>query len=134
VGSSEDSVTVPKKERWLFSWKSFLLRIRVRSIPTLGAPVDKDLATDFDRTSEQYIPEDLPDLESMVKRVTARYEVILAAGSVGSGQLLMLSGIGPKDHLHERSIEGKGINSSTLMTSYIVILHRWHLLRVVLFL
>jgi hypothetical protein len=77
------------------------------SIPTLGAPVDKDLANDFDRTSDQYIPEDMPDLESMVKRVTARYEVVLAAGSVGSGQLLLLSGVGPRDHLNERSIGGK---------------------------
>ena len=35
----------------------------------------------------------------------AREEVILACGSVQSPQLLMLSGIGPRDHLKERGID-----------------------------
>ncbi|HEY2550375.1 MAG TPA: GMC family oxidoreductase N-terminal domain-containing protein [Streptosporangiaceae bacterium] len=34
----------------------------------------------------------------------AEAEVILAAGAVGSPQLLMLSGVGPADHLHEHGI------------------------------
>ncbi|XP_060081139.1 glucose dehydrogenase [FAD, quinone]-like [Ylistrum balloti] len=38
------------------------------------------------------------------KSVAARREVILTAGSVGSAQLLMLSGVGPKDHLTELGI------------------------------
>ncbi|MQA72866.1 MAG: FAD-dependent oxidoreductase [Solirubrobacterales bacterium] len=36
---------------------------------------------------------------------TARREVILAAGAIGSPQLLLLSGIGPPDHLREVGVE-----------------------------
>ena len=34
-----------------------------------------------------------------------RGEVVLAAGSIGSAQILLLSGIGPADHLRERGID-----------------------------
>ncbi|XP_034840929.1 glucose dehydrogenase [FAD, quinone]-like [Maniola hyperantus] len=39
-------------------------------------------------------------------KVYARREIILSAGSIGSAQLLMLSGVGPKEHL-----EALGINN-----------------------
>lgn len=45
----------------------------------------------------------LPNAE--VIRVNANKEVILSAGAVNSPQLLLLSGVGPKDHLVEMDIE-----------------------------
>lgn len=41
----------------------------------------------------------------VTKKLQARREVILSAGAIGSPQLLMLSGIGPADHLQDMGIE-----------------------------
>lgn len=40
-----------------------------------------------------------------VRRVRARSEVVLSAGAIGSPRLLMLSGIGPADHLSEVGVK-----------------------------
>ncbi|CAG9575678.1 unnamed protein product [Danaus chrysippus] len=40
-----------------------------------------------------------------IKRIYARREVVLAGGTIGSAQLLMLSGVGPKEHLSELGIQ-----------------------------
>src|ERR1051325_5783328 len=45
------------------------------------------------------------DVDYLVKRYTCAKEVILAGGAFNSPQLLMLSGIGPKDHLAQFGIE-----------------------------
>ena len=42
--------------------------------------------------------------DRVVTRVKATSEIVLCAGSIGSPQILMLSGIGPADHLKSRSI------------------------------
>lgn len=44
------------------------------------------------------------EIAGAVERVEARREVILCTGTIGSPQLLMLSGIGPADHLREHGI------------------------------
>ena len=45
------------------------------------------------------------DVRGQVHRVTARRSVVLAAGALRTPQLLMLSGIGPADHLREHGLE-----------------------------
>lgn len=42
--------------------------------------------------------------DGRIKRVTARKEVILSAGSIGSPQILLLSGIGPRKDLEKLKV------------------------------
>ena len=44
-------------------------------------------------------------MDAEIKRVSVRREVIISAGAIDSPQLLMLSGIGPADHLREHGIQ-----------------------------
>ena len=44
--------------------------------------------------------------EGRLRTVKARKEVILSAGAIGSPQILMLSGIGHKDHLRKFGVGG----------------------------
>ena len=41
-----------------------------------------------------------------IKYARARKEVIVSAGAINTPQLLMLSGIGPKNHLYHMKVSG----------------------------
>jgi glucose dehydrogenase (acceptor) len=43
--------------------------------------------------------------EGKLHVIRARKEIIVSGGSVNSPQLLMLSGVGPREHLQVRSID-----------------------------
>lgn len=43
--------------------------------------------------------------EGTYKEITVNKEIVLAAGSIGTPQLLMLSGVGPRDHLKTMNID-----------------------------
>ena len=47
------------------------------------------------------------------RQVYARKEVILATGAIGSPHLLMVSGVGPKDHLEKLKVMSQVILTLT---------------------
>ena len=64
-------------------------------------------------------------IKNKVERIYANKEIILSGGSINSPQLLMLSGIGPADHLKDKGIEvihdlkGVGKNLQDHLETYI---------------
>lgn len=79
------------------------------------------LDDDLNATGVQYVS--LTDPDSPPVKVTARREVILAAGAIHTPQILMLSGIGPAALLEEANIDVKvdlpGVGSNFQDHSYI---------------
>ncbi|XP_014774772.1 L-sorbose 1-dehydrogenase isoform X1 [Octopus bimaculoides] len=98
-GFSQASVTINEGKRWSTS-NAFLrptmerknLHVLVRALVT------KLLMKDNKTEGVQYIR------DGIKYTVRAKKEVILSAGSIQSPKILMLSGIGPKDHLEKMRI------------------------------
>jgi choline dehydrogenase len=67
-------------------------------------------------------------LRGVAETVQAEGEVILAAGAIGSPQLLMLSGIGPADHLRAHNIaalvDSPGVGAN--LSDHPVVTAMWH--------
>lgn len=77
-------------------------------MPNLSVRVNSKAARvlfDDAATGRRAVGMEYVDVDTKCKRrVHARHEVVLAGGSFYTPQLLMLSGIGPKDHLVEMGI------------------------------
>ena len=64
-------------------------------------------------------------IKNNVEKIYANKEVILSGGSINSPQLLMLSGVGPTEHLKEKGIdvvhalEGVGKNLQDHLETYV---------------
>ncbi|CAH0405863.1 unnamed protein product [Chilo suppressalis] len=102
IGFSKPQATMRNGRRCSTS-KAFLEPIRFRRNLKVSkhSMVNKILIDPRTKTSYGV------ELTKQMKRIRVRAlrEVILAAGSIGSAQLLMVSGVGPEEHLREMEIE-----------------------------
>nr|XP_021182555.2 glucose dehydrogenase [FAD, quinone] [Helicoverpa armigera] len=101
IGFSKPQATM-RKGRRCSSSKAFLepIRFRPNLKVTKFSTASKILIDPYTKTA--YGVEFTKRNKSI--QVRARREVVSSAGSIGSAQLLMVSGVGPKDHLQEFGI------------------------------
>lgn len=87
-------VTHAHVERVLVKWKN------IRSLFYIGIICEQILFDGNDKAIGVQF-----NLKGQRKYAFASKEVVLSAGAIGSPHLLMLSGIGPKDHLRQHEVE-----------------------------
>eukprot|EP01118_Nematostelium_gracile_P013366 TRINITY_DN5031_c0_g1_i3.p1 TRINITY_DN5031_c0_g1~~TRINITY_DN5031_c0_g1_i3.p1 ORF type:complete len:528 (-),score=154.62 TRINITY_DN5031_c0_g1_i3:27-1610(-) len=74
--------------------------------PIQNCPVDESIAFDYKHPENWWIPPHHEgDLKGEVRSASAKREIILAAGTINSAQMLLLSGVGPRDHLEALGIQ-----------------------------
>ncbi|MCR9221114.1 MAG: choline dehydrogenase [Alphaproteobacteria bacterium] len=93
--------TIHKGERWSAA-RAYLDPARTR--PNLRVETGR-LVRRVLFEGKRAVGVEIDDADGGARRLTARREVILSAGAVGSPHLLMLSGIGPAAHLAEIGVE-----------------------------
>ena len=104
IGVSLTQQTTRNGQRWSTA-RAFLHPVRHRSnlFVWTGKSVQR-LEFEGDRAVAVQVVNSEEFKTGKETRVTARKEIILSAGAVGSPYILMLSGIGPSDHLKEVGI------------------------------
>ncbi|WP_169583063.1 MULTISPECIES: GMC family oxidoreductase N-terminal domain-containing protein [Microbacterium] len=97
--STADAYLRPARRRRNLRVVTDALVRRVTFSPGSSAEFAHDDAPTPPRATGVYV-----DLDGVTRHATARREVILCGGAINTPQLLMLSGIGPADHLAEHGI------------------------------
>ncbi|CAG9579079.1 unnamed protein product [Danaus chrysippus] len=101
LGYSAPTFTIDKSRRQSAA-AAYLKPILNRpNIKILKETLARKLTFDEDR---RVTGVEIRDSGGVIKTVTANKEVILSAGAIKSPQILMLSGVGPKDYLEEMGI------------------------------